>query len=187
MTRKPLGSVGFSQGRLSPCQTNYGRLTICLGSLDADDSGHRKGRASCCHGERSRDLHRVQSAELPSLLPQKCSPKVRSPQPQGALRETILSQTDGPMPGYMTLLVEATIEAGVKVGRHTHPGIESSYVLEGGFELPIDGQPTRTIKAGDGFQIPAETPHAGGKPGEVKSRILITYVVEKGRPLASPA
>jgi quercetin dioxygenase-like cupin family protein len=99
----------------------------------------------------------------------------------------ILSQTDGPTPGYVTLLVEATIEAGVAVGRHTHPGIESAYVLEGGFELPIQGQPTRTIKAGDAFQIPPETPHAGGKAGDAKSRILITYVVEKGKPLASPA
>jgi quercetin dioxygenase-like cupin family protein len=59
----------------------------------------------------------------------------------------ILSQTDGPAPGYQTLLVEATIEAGVALGRHTHPGIESAYVLEGGFELPIQGQPTRTIKS----------------------------------------
>ena len=66
----------------------------------------------------------------------------------------ILSQTDGPAPGYVTLLVEAEIEAGVNVGRHTHPGIESAYVLEGGFELPIEGQPTRTLKPGDGFQIP---------------------------------
>jgi quercetin dioxygenase-like cupin family protein len=98
-----------------------------------------------------------------------------------------LSQTDGPMPGYETLLVEATIEAGVPVGRHTHPGIESAYVLEGGFELPIQGQTTRTLKPGDGFQIPPGTPHAGGKPGDAKSRILITYVVEKGKPLASPA
>ena len=99
----------------------------------------------------------------------------------------ILSQTDGPAPGYVTLLVEATIEPGVTVARHTHPGIESAYVLEGGLELPIQGQPTRMVKAGDGFQIPPETPHAGGKPGDAKSRILITYVVEKGKPLASPA
>jgi quercetin dioxygenase-like cupin family protein len=87
----------------------------------------------------------------------------------------------------VTVLVEATIEAGVSVARHTHPGVESAFVLEGGFELPIQGQPTRALKAGDGFQIPPETPHAGGKPGEAKSRILITYVVEKGKPLASPA
>jgi quercetin dioxygenase-like cupin family protein len=43
------------------------------------------------------------------------------------------------------------------------------------------------IKKGDGFQIPPETPHAGGKPGDAKTVILITYVVEKGKPLASPA
>ena len=96
----------------------------------------------------------------------------------------ILSQTDGPAPGYVTLLVEATIEPGVAVGRHTHPEIESAYVMEGGFELPIQGQPTRMLKAGDGFQIPPETPHAGGKAGDAKTRILITYVVEKGKPLA---
>ena len=99
----------------------------------------------------------------------------------------VLSQTEGPGPGYVTLLVEAEIEAGVVVGRHTHPGIESAYVLEGGFELPIEGQPTRNLKAGDGFQIPVATPHAGGKAGTAKSRILITYIVEKGKPLASPA
>src|SRR5258705_3949608 len=90
---------------------------------------------------------------------------------QGALAATtpgvtrkILSQTDGPTPGYVTLLVEAEIEAGVAVGRHTHPGVESAYVLEGGFELPIEGQQTRTLKPGDGFQIPPATPHAGAKP-----------------------
>jgi len=99
----------------------------------------------------------------------------------------ILSQTEGPVPGYVTILVEATIEAGTPVARHTHPGIESAYVLEGGFELPIQGQPTRMIQPGDGFQIPPDTPHAGGKPGATKSRILITYVVEKGKPIASPA
>jgi quercetin dioxygenase-like cupin family protein len=99
----------------------------------------------------------------------------------------ILSQTDGPVPGYVTVLVEATIEPGVAAARHKHPGIESAYVLEGGFELPIQGQQTVTLKAGDGFPIPPETPHAGGKPGNAKSRVLITYVVEKGKPLASPA
>ena len=109
------------------------------------------------------------------------------PAAAGGVTRKILSQTDGPAPGYETLLVEATIEAGVAVGRHTHPGIESAYVLEGGFELPIQGQATRALKAGDAFQIPPETPHAGGAAGTAKSRILITYVVQKGKPLASPA
>jgi quercetin dioxygenase-like cupin family protein len=110
-----------------------------------------------------------------------------APPAAGGVTRKILSQTDGPAAGYETLLVEATIEPGVAVGRHTHPGIESAYVLEGGFELPIQGQATRTLKTGDAFQIPPDTPHAGGAAGTAKSRILITYVVQKGKPLASPA
>ena len=121
------------------------------------------------------------------LLVREAAAQTTPPPATGGVTRKILSKTDGPAPGYETLLVEATIEAGVAVGRHTHPGVESAYVLEGGFELPVQGQPTRVIKAGDGFQIPPETPHAGGKAGESKSRILITYVVEKGKPLASPA
>jgi len=109
-----------------------------------------------------------------------------APAAGGGVTRNILSKSDGPAAGYETLLVEAIIEPGVPVGRHTHPGIESAYVLEGGFELPIQGQETRMLKPGDGFHIPPETPHAGGKPGTAKTRILITYVVEKGKPLASP-
>ena len=110
-----------------------------------------------------------------------------APPPSGGVNRKILSKTDGPAAGYETVLVEAEIAAGVAVGRHTHPGIESAYVLEGGFELPIQGMETRMLKAGDGFQVPANTPHAGGKAGTAKTRVLITYVVEKGKPLASPA
>jgi hypothetical protein len=73
----------------------------------------------------------------------------------------ILSQIDGPAPGYVTILAEAIIEAGVSVGRHTHPGIESAWVLEGAL--------------------------AGGKPLEAKARLIITYIVQKDKPLASPA
>jgi quercetin dioxygenase-like cupin family protein len=121
------------------------------------------------------------------LLPSEASAQAPPPAATSGVTRKILSQMDGPTSGYVTVLVEATIEPGVAVARHTHPGIESAYVLEGGFELPVQGQPTRIIKPGDGFQIPPETPHGGGKPGDAKSRVLVTYVVEKGKPLASPA
>jgi len=107
------------------------------------------------------------------------------PTPPGVTRKT-LTQTDGPAPGYVTIVQDVTLEAGVSVPRHTHPGIESSYVMEGELELPIQGQPTRTVKAGDAFQVPPGTPHAGGKPSAVKTRLLINYIVEKGKPLATP-
>ena len=108
------------------------------------------------------------------------------PAGSGGVNRKILSKSDGPN-GYEIVLVEAEIEPGVAVGRHTHPGVESAMVLEGGFELPIQGMETKMLKAGDAFQVPANTPHAGGKPGTTKTRLIITYVVEKGKPLASPA
>jgi quercetin dioxygenase-like cupin family protein len=103
------------------------------------------------------------------------------------IKRRLLSQMDGPVPGYVTIIAEVEIEPGVLVGRHTHPGIESGYVVEGEIELPIEGQPTKTFKAGDGFQVPPNTPHAGAKSGSKLVRLTSTYVVEKGKPLASPA
>jgi len=111
----------------------------------------------------------------------------QTPAATAGLTRKILSQIDGPTPGYVTLIAEVTIDAGNVVARHTHPGIETGYVIEGSIELPIEGQPTRTLKAGDAFQVPVGTPHAGGKASDTKARVLSTYVVEKGKPLASPA
>ena len=90
------------------------------------------------------------------------------------------------MPGYVTVTVEAEIDAGATVARHTHPGIESAYVIDGGGELLVDGQPAMQVTPGiQEFRIPPVTPHSlknGAKP----SRLAITHIVEKGEPLASP-
>jgi quercetin dioxygenase-like cupin family protein len=102
------------------------------------------------------------------------------------LKRTIITRIDGPMEGYETVNVRADLDAGAVVPRHTHPGIESSYVVEGGLELTVDGEGTRTLKAGDGFQIPTRVPHSA-KNGDSAAIIATTYVVEKGKPLASPA
>ena len=93
---------------------------------------------------------------------------------------------DGPMPGYVTINMVIEIEPNVFVIRHTHPGIESTYVLEGSIELPIQGQLTRTFRPGDGFQVAPETPHGGVKNGDKKTKVAVTYVVEKGKPLLTP-
>src|SRR5262249_7691921 len=145
------------------------------------------GRISCSRDEDSRALRRARSAELPSSLRPKHRRKARHPRRRPVSHERSCRRRTARRRAIRRCSVEATIEPGVTVARHTHPGIESAYVIEGGFELPIQGQAPRMIKKGDGFHIPPETPHAGGKPGDAKSVILITYVVEKGKPLASPA
>ena len=108
---------------------------------------------------------------------------------QGApagFKRKILRQTEGPMPGYVTVLVEVEIASGAQVARHTHPGIESAYVLEGTGTLSVQGKPDMTFAAGDGFVIEPETPHAV-QNGSGTTRVASTYIVEKGKPLASPA
>ena len=74
---------------------------------------------------------------ITALVVTEASAQTAPPAATSGVTRKILSQTDGPAPGYVTLLVEATIEAGVAVGRHTHPGIESAYVLKGGFVWSI--------------------------------------------------
>lgn len=103
-----------------------------------------------------------------------------------AVKRTILNQTDGPVDGYVTVSVRAEIEPGATVARHTHPGVESAYVLEGASELSVDGQAARQLQPGDAFVVSPNTPHSA-KNGPAKTVIASTYVVEKGKPLASPA
>jgi quercetin dioxygenase-like cupin family protein len=110
-----------------------------------------------------------------------------APAATGGVTRKLLSKIDGPSAGYETITMEVEVEPGVAVARHTHPGVESGYLLEGSIELPVQGVDTRMVKAGEAYQVPANTPHAGGKPSTMKVKILATYVVEKGKPLASPA
>jgi quercetin dioxygenase-like cupin family protein len=69
--------------------------------------------------------------------------------------------------------------------RHTHPGVESAYMIEGGTELSIDGVGRLTLKAGGGYHVAAGAPH-GGKNGP-QTVIAATCVVEQGKPPAAPA
>jgi quercetin dioxygenase-like cupin family protein len=102
------------------------------------------------------------------------------------LKRTLLNQMDGPVDGYVTVSARVEIDPGAEVARHTHPGIESGYLVEGSLTLAIDGQGTRVLAAGDSFQVATRVPH-GGKNGDSKAVLVSTYVVEKGKPLASPA
>jgi quercetin dioxygenase-like cupin family protein len=102
------------------------------------------------------------------------------------VKRTLLKQTDGPVNGYVTIEMRLEIEPDAVVARHTHPGIESSYVIEGELVLTVDGEGEHTFGPGDGFQVPTGLPH-GAKNGPAKSVLVGTYVVEKGKPLASPA
>jgi mannose-6-phosphate isomerase-like protein (cupin superfamily) len=104
---------------------------------------------------------------------------------QPPIKRTPLQTTDFP-PGFTTVTAIAEV-SGPCAGRHTHPGIETSYVMDGEVLLKVAGKPDEVFKPGDSFTIPANTPHdactIGGKP----FKVLAAYIVEKGKPLATPA
>jgi quercetin dioxygenase-like cupin family protein len=96
---------------------------------------------------------------------------------------TILHRAE--FPGdYASVLALIEVEAGEYVARHTHPGLEMTYLLDCEATLSVDGRADQPMKAGDWFEVPAETPHSvqiGDKPG----RALGHYVVEKAKPITA--
>ena len=104
-----------------------------------------------------------------------------------ALTRTMVTKADVSVPGREAVVARVEVAPGGVAGWHTHPGDEISYVMEGEATLMIAGQPSRQVKAGEGFVIPAGTVHNAKNDGAVATRLVGVYVVEKGKPLASPA
>ena len=70
-------------------------------------------------------------------------------------------------------VVEVTIEPGQAGVPHRYPGPGFGYVVEGEYELGIDDQPTRVLKAGETFYEPGGCLHRVSRnPGQVKTRVL---------------
>ena len=104
---------------------------------------------------------------------------------QSGIKRTPVQKIDFP-DGYTTVAAVAEVPAGGAAGRHTHPGSEIGYVLEGELELMVDGKPPVKLKAGESYQIPAGTIH-DAKAGDKPFKVLGVYVIKAGEPLAKPA
>jgi len=105
---------------------------------------------------------------------------------QGGIKRTPLQKVEFP-DGYVTVTGIAEVPSGGAAGRHSHPGIETGYVLDGEADLLIDGQPPLHLKAGDSYQIPAGAIHDAKVSGDKPLKVLGIYVVDKTKPLATPA
>jgi quercetin dioxygenase-like cupin family protein len=104
---------------------------------------------------------------------------------ESGVTRTDLQRRDLSAPGREAIQVRVDLAPGVAFGKHTHPGEEVIYVLEGTLEYQIEDKPPVTLKAGDVLFIPAGTVHSARNPGSVTGSELATYIVEKGKPLLS--
>jgi quercetin dioxygenase-like cupin family protein len=106
--------------------------------------------------------------------------------PTAPIKRTLMQKVDVPGSNYEAVTAIAEIIPNVSVGRHTHPGPEAGYVLDGQLTLLVDGKPPQTLKPGDSYQVAPVAVH-DARSGEKGAKIMVVYVVEKGKPLASPA
>ena len=106
---------------------------------------------------------------------------------QPAFKRTVLQQSDISVAGHEVISAVADFEPRATPGRHTHFGEEVGYILEGTFLVEQEGKAPVTLKAGGSFLIPAGTIHNATNTGTGPGKILATYIVEKGKPLATPA
>jgi quercetin dioxygenase-like cupin family protein len=104
-----------------------------------------------------------------------------------ALTRTIVTRADVSVPGREAVIARVEVAPGGVAGWHTHPGDEISYVTEGEATVLVAGQPPRKVAAGDAFVIPAGVVHNAKNDGAVAIKLVGVYVIEKGKPLASPA
>jgi quercetin dioxygenase-like cupin family protein len=94
-----------------------------------------------------------------------------------------LQRHDLSTPGREAIQTIVAIAPGVTAPRHSHPGEEIIYVLEGLLEYQLDGQTPVTLKAGDVLFIPAGVVHSAKNVGTGRGAEIATYIVEKGKPL----
>ena len=106
---------------------------------------------------------------------------------QSGFKRTVLQQVDLSVPGREAVTALAELQPGAAAGRHTHPGEEVGYVIEGTVLVEIEGKAPMTLTGGKAFLIPAGAIHNATNKGSGAARILATYIVEKGKPVATPA
>ena len=102
-----------------------------------------------------------------------------------AFTRTQLQDQELSVPNRHGVMARSEFQPGAESGRHIHPGEELGYLLEGTLELTLDGKPPQILKAGEPIFVPAGVVHNARNVGKGPAKVLATYVLEKGKPLAT--
>jgi len=106
---------------------------------------------------------------------------------QNGVQRTVVQRMDSSVPGRETLSVRVEVAAGASTGRHTHPGDEIDYVVDGEGEWMVEGQANRKARAGDSIIIAGGSVHEARNMGASPLKVMAVFVVEKGKPLTTAA
>ena len=102
-------------------------------------------------------------------------------------KRTELQKLDVGDTGREATLVKVEFAPGAAEVPHTHPGEYLAYVLEGAIEIDVAGKPKATYRAGDSFAVEGGRVHAGRNIAPGPTRLVLTFILEKGKPTTTPA
>ncbi|MGE3334308.1 MAG: cupin domain-containing protein [Rhodospirillaceae bacterium] len=104
------------------------------------------------------------------------------------LKRTIMQRVDVPTnAAHETVIGTVEVPPGGATGRHTHFGVEMLIMIDGEMDVFIDGEAPKHLKAGDFLAIPTGKVHDAKTVGTNTAKVAVTWVVEKGKPMATPA
>ncbi|GGF05531.1 cupin domain-containing protein [Stappia taiwanensis] len=103
---------------------------------------------------------------------------------QGGIKRTLLQEV--PLSDEFMLNVSIIeVPAGTHASPHTHPGIETGYVLDGEFDLAVEGRPDQRVKVGGSYAVPVDAVHFAKVRGDKTLKVLCFFAVNKSEPLAT--
>ena len=106
--------------------------------------------------------------------------------PTSPIKRTILQRTDVPGTNLEIIYASVEIAASFRAGRHSHPGVVMTQIVDGEFWIQFDGQPEQILRVGETLTLPDRAIHNEGSTDK-PVKLVVVYVVEKGKPLVAPA
>jgi quercetin dioxygenase-like cupin family protein len=106
-------------------------------------------------------------------------------QPAAGGAGQLLTQALAGLPGREVRISLLDREPGSSSARHRHPGHHTfGYVIEGTYEFGINGEPGRTLKAGETFYEPPTAVHSTSRNPSTNTRakILVFMVADQKNP-----
>ncbi len=103
------------------------------------------------------------------------------------VRRNELQKTTVPGGKYVVVMSQVDMDVGAKLPMHTHPGVETGYVISGMLTLSVKDEGDRTLGPGESYLIPSARPHSAVSGGPQAFKGIVTYIIEADKPLSSPA
>ncbi|WP_175616300.1 cupin domain-containing protein [Mycobacterium sp. GA-1841] len=108
-----------------------------------------------------------------------------SSDPTAGVSRTELQRSPSPTPGFEIIQTRFEIPVGKESGRHSHPGPEVGYIVQGDVDMVFDDRPVQHLHSGDPFLIPPGVIHNARNVGTIRTLMLSTYVVPVDQPLVT--